>query len=418
MIDIKTKITSSNWPDAVKNNLISAASSLGKWAIAHIVAELDKLSSEVIANEIATIILKEPVWLNDLKSGYDEDMFYTISDALAYKQEYFLKAVLAMIIDIRLDSAVNHLVSDRVSLVMDQVEILYLKELPLKEVETMLAKRLLSFLKFSDLKMEIATYCAYQEFFSATDEWILKFKQAVERNEQIIAGRSIKAWVQDFREFSATSQDLSTYNVVNYFNREKSALKVSNADKSNLSNIFILYNWFFNPYVPVSEIQEYQSKRENLILQTNVEQELMKQEVGGDAVSQAVVPEVAPHIEEAPRKVIEQRPVEDIRAIPSATLNENKYTPPVQEVQKKPSQNPFANDPQNIANPAKIFDIINKSHETKAGVIMDPTNIKIEEETKRLSKEQEEQQHSIEQKLQDLKSRSQTFHSSNNTTHV
>lgn len=153
-----------------------------------------------------------------------------------------------------------------------------------------------------------------------------------------------------------------------------------------------------------------------------------------------------------------RKPETNLRATPSATLKENKYVPPVKQPtsqqsavnqqsaqeqstqinqqpvsqQEASQQEPEAaaqavldqiqasqkqrlkpNQRMNLpnqysANPAKIHDIINQAKpRQKAGVVMDPTNISIEEEKRRLEQDRDNKQDLIQTKLEELRKRNQ-----------
>lgn len=129
----------------------------------------------------------------------------------------------------------------------------------------------------------------------------------------------------------------------------------------------------------------------------------------------------APNFTENQSKDIQQPSVklpalEITRPTPSATLPIQPLSmyppkPKLDAVQSSvaPVAKPAMKVPaQSAANPGLIHDIINKKPKQRMGVVMDPTNVKLEEEQKRLEQNRHAEANAIQSKLAELRKRNKT----------
>lgn len=370
----------SNWPDSARQSLSKIFPRLGKWSIAFILEQIRSTGSEYDADEIAEIFSVVPIWYKNIESGDDSNIIDYVEKNIAFEDEIVCKALLAIILDIRSNQALSERLSPKLSKSFDELSVRYIKYVPPFEVVNMLKSRIGVLLNTSNIQKEIERYCYYRDFLQSDNTQILLFKRALENNEQKIGGKSIKFWINDFLNFAATSQDRSMYNVIQYTNNSKDAKHLNDSDKDFVSDILKLYNWIFKPYTTQEAIDDFEKIRFTSVADRQT-QILPKQT--------STLPEF-----------------DAARATPSATLSENKYVPPSVPVPSQKQPGSVMKLPnQYTANPGKIHDIVNQTPRARMGVVMDPTNVKLEDEKKRLAKDRTDQADAIAHKLEELRKR-------------
>jgi hypothetical protein len=380
--EVEKKLNSSKWPDNVKRSLLPVLPRLGKWSLSYLSQQISSTGSEYLAKEISQIISYQPEWYDSLQKSEFQKISDTTSSIIVTDQENLHKALLAVILDIRSNKSIAERVPADLSKLFDQVEVLYLHNLPVSEVTNILSERLDHIYEISDLEMEIKRYCYYRDSLSKDDQEIIEFRKALENNEQPFGAeaKTIKFWINDFLQ-SIASTDRSAYNVVRYVTNNPAVKNLSDTEKSVLSDILKLYNWFFQPYVAEDEIENYEQTR-----------------MGQEPES---VPPARPATEVVQSKLTN---FDSARATPSANINTPKAnpTPPPEESELKPAP---PKNPVHLAAPTNFNELIGQLPKHKMGVVMDPTNIKIGDEKQRLEKEKDYQAKQIQKKLADLRNR-------------
>lgn len=408
--EVEEKLNSSQWPDEAKKLLLPLLPRLGKWSLSYISQQINATGSKYSAEDVVNIISLQPVWYESLQKSRTQDIVVKANEIIATEQEDLHRALLSVILDIRTNKAMAALVPTDVSKIFDRLEVLYLRNLPPSEVADILLKRVNRISEVANLQMEIKRYCYYRDINSKDEPEIILFRRALESNEQLIGSnpKSVKSWIDDFMQAAATSKDLSMYNVAQYVTNNSATKNLSPVEKTALADILKLYNWLFQPHTTAEEIESYEKYR-----------------MGNEPVPQtASTPQplpaapIAPPKNVAPMSIPEIKPVQPIQAktlpqfdaarpTPSPTLTENKYTPP-QPAPAPVKTAPSVVKPFQTINSAQIQDLINQKPKQKMGVVMDPTNVKLEEEKRRMAKDRDDQKDIIALKLAELRKRNKT----------
>ncbi len=394
--ELSLKLNDSDWPKEANEILLPVLPYLGKWSLAFLSQQINRVGTEYIALDISNLFANVSSWYEDIKIGDTLEIEKEVKLILEIDQEIIQKALLALILDIRFNQPVNSILSASLSELFDKLEILYLHTLPHIEVVNMLSGRINSLLNNGDLHMEIERFCYYQGITDSTD--VLDFRKALELNLSLLGKeKNIKQWIDDFMEFSASSGDRSMYNIIQYMGTSINVKSLSDEEKGHLTSILKLYNWLFKPFIDPKDIEDY----ERIRFQATSQADILKETVVEDRTSIAQSVITMPPSDNTRRQVNES-----VRATPAATLQNNKYSAP--SVPVKSQQAPQVKMPgQYAANPGQIHDLINKKPREKVGVVMDPTNISLEEEKRRFKQDQADKTDIIQLKLQELRKRNQ-----------
>lgn len=130
-----------------------------------------------------------------------------------------------------------------------------------------------------------------------------------------------------------------------------------------------------------------------------------------DGISGSSTPVQTPTVPAITRSTPKLPEFDSARPTPSPTLSENKFTRPADSLPTDvtPQPKPSMNVPNQYAtNAGKVNELINHKPKSKIGVVMDPTNVKLEDEKRRLSQDRSDQTDMIQFKLTELRNRNKT----------
>lgn len=194
------------------------------------------------------------------------------------------------------------------------------------------------------------------------------------------------------------------------------AQKLTELEKTVLAEILQLHNWLLQPVVTEQEVKSYERQK------FSPTEEMLSPS------AKTHIPVVSPqNFDDAPTGRYEEpkdpEPLPDSAYQSAApTLVEPKHAEPTAEQRrvvegikhaqhqsvKYEDQNSIGSSILSAADNVKIHDLINQKQNdaaTKRGVTMDPTNIKIEEEKKRIDDQRAKQVADIQKKLTELRER-------------
>ncbi|HEX3099600.1 MAG TPA: hypothetical protein VHQ41_01360 [Patescibacteria group bacterium] len=387
--EVEEQLKKSHWPEQSVQDLLPVLPQLGKWSLSYVWQMLNNGDGDVAAPQISRIISQQPQWYQSLKNNNPDGIISTINSAMSKDEEFSQRALLANILDIRSNKTLAELVSKDLSNTFDQVEIKYLINVPPIEIVSLLTSRISNLINIADLAMEIKRYCYYRDSLDNTDPEVLRFKEALQNNKQLIGSdpKSVKDWIQDFLQSASTSQDRSTYNVAHYTSTSPLAQKLSSRELIALSEILQLYNWLLQPYVTESEVINYEQQR-----------------LGAASADEVEQPQPRPLSRPTPSASL-TRPAARPQPEPSNAQDDAKslthqkgkygYKEPGNEI--------------SLTDAAKIHDLISGKSKNLSvrGVTMDPTNVRVEEERERINSERAKAAASIQSKLAELRKRNQ-----------
>lgn len=300
--DVQTKLTNSDWPESAKASLLPVLPQMGQRTLGYLFRSLSATASSFTADRIAAIIANEVQWYIDIQTNDTAGMSAEINRIFSGGDDDELRALLAIVLDIRLNKAINILVPQALSDQFDSLEIVMLRSVPPSEVAAMLTYRTLNLATIFDAQMEIKRYCYYRDIEPGDPE-IAQFKTALDICEvtlgsvKIAASKGpvepqLKNWFKDFLQFGASVGMPSTYSVVYYVTNASQVNILSTTDKELLSDILKLYSWLVQPG-PVSEeeIEVYEKSRENYLASLAQPQALVMPKPG---VSDDIIPKPKP----------------------------------------------------------------------------------------------------------------------------
>jgi hypothetical protein len=358
--EVVNKLQNTNWSGASKQSLISVAPRLGKWALSFLNQQTGTIGSEYNSDIIAAIVSAEPQWYSDIQQGNDQHIIDEVKTIISFDDELKHKALLAVVLDIRYNKPLAAKLSPELSNQFDILEVQYFRNLPFGEVANMLNARIFNLITQKDAQMEIKRYCYYRDSLSREDDEIVAFKAALDNSTLQLGSEplTVKEWISDFLESSATSADHGVYDVARYIVNSPKAKKLEAKEKEALSEILKLYGWLLKPYTTEEEIDSYENPNQ---------------------------PKAAAPFKPAIREHVSAEPI-----------------PTAKEKRKYPL---LAHDSLKISSQAEIHELVNNQPKTKMGVIKDPTNIKVHEEKQRIDEERNSQEMIIQKKLAELRKR-------------
>lgn len=409
--NVLDQLHASDWPQPIKDEAEKVIPQLGKWALSFVSQQINHTGGIFNAQDIWNVISLEPTWNTAIQEFNDEAINTSINNIFKLQKEHCDRALLAIILDIRNNQTLNNLLTDSVSELFDNLEVRYFHKLPVIEVTSLLNQRIHHLFEFGDLQMEVKRYCYYRGDLQVDSQEIQSFKRALENNNQSIGVKNftVKEWINDFLQTAAASSNRSVFNVAAYLTNSQKAKKLNNDEKDSLGEILKLYNWLFQPFVTIEEIEGYEAHRLEAHHAFRSDTSLK---------NSSSLPIAPPPMEVVDIPAPKKLPAFDAaRATPSPTLHTNKYSPqsltmppaaPITTEQTQPPKpKPAMKVPgQFAANPGDIFDVINQKPKIqKMGVVMDPTNVKLEEEKQRIVEDRQDQAEKIQDKLAELRKR-------------
>lgn len=416
--EVEEKLAGTLWSEASKDSLLLVIPRLGRWALSFLNQQINSIGSEYLSDQIAEIISQEPQWYVDIQKNNIDHIIQKVKAVVAGGDVIEQKALLAVILDIRYNPTVADLVVPQLAGQFDNIVIRHLKDVPYKEVAALLGHRINNLVGVPEATMEIKRYCYYRDCLYSDEPEIIAFKEALENNHQLIGSepKAVKDWIDDFLRSASTSTDRSAYNVAYYITNSPLTKNLSEIERRALSEILKLYNWVLQPYATEKEIEHYEEQR---FAPSPVP-------VAAPAVNQAEVPHVVLK-QSAPITYSQPAPPAPASSTqrshtpaPVPSVSTGSHTTPEQrrileEISRSKHHGTYnggnAEDSSALssADAAKIHDLINhklNNQANKRGVTMDPTNVKMEEEKKRIEEERASRIASIQTKLTDLRKRS------------
>jgi hypothetical protein len=381
---IQEKINTLKWSKDSVEILMPILPRLGKWSLAFTWKQVNMTGAELKIQKLADILKVEPEWYTELERGNASTIYNYVQNILSSDNEFESLAVLSIILDIRSNKVLAELVPEQLSELFDKLEVKYLTNLPPFELANILNSRIASIVNSMDLIMEVKRYCYYKNCLDSDEVEVIKFRQALENNIQVVGSeqKSVKDWIKDFLQSATLSKDRSAYNVAYYMTNSPLAQKQNDLDKHFISDILQTYNWLFQPVTTDEEIESYEAHRLSI-----KPTEKSTSEVNSGRL-----------------KSFQPAPLPDQPIIHLATEQPAQQpTPPVSPVHLAPPIPVMRTIDEVIrANPKPTPPPL-----SKAGVVKDPTNIKMDEEQQRLERSRLNKMKSIQEKLAELKARNQ-----------
>lgn len=301
-----------------------------------------------------------------------------------------------------------------------------------------------------DLKRKIIDYVELIDYVPAQVDFIVRLKNLLEEHpEQLgktpitVNGKkvspTISNWIGDFNSSTSVKEHdvLAELKYINTsINTKNISLELREVLKVllNLYNLLLQYSNFWNN-LP-SELSESQlSDFDNYINSqlASDDGELTVSDSSQSTESTSLQPEAAttppvikyeepvvPAPVQATANPVQQEAPQPVTPVPSQPAPQQQPTEEqlrtiegIRLAKRTPGHykdnNPATSGPLTSADSAKIHDLINKSSAansaSKRGVTMDPTNIKIDEEQKRLDSERNKKSLEIQKKLSELRTR-------------
>lgn len=229
---------------------------------------------------------------------------------------------------------------------------------------------------------------------------------------------NIASWIADYNSYPLKGGNRGALSELDYLNKSSNVKKLEPAEKEVLKNILKLYDYVCNFIAswdaiptPANEKEAFQDFDLYKFIPGLEEDEGTPQNstvtsasVTLNTISQPVIVPT----QTAPKPSVKLPQFDAARPTPSATLHENKGTGkpiPKPATPVSPPAHTMNVPSEYSANPGEIYDIINQRAKTKVGVVMDPTNVRLEEEKRRIDQNRNDQADVIQLKLTELRNR-------------
>jgi hypothetical protein len=236
---------------------------------------------------------------------------------------------------------------------------------------------------------------------------------------------TIGNWLDDFSSFPTGDHQKDALAEIEYLNKSSNIKTLTEPDRNILKNIIKMFDHavqaialYNSVEVPKSEHELYKDYDLYKLI-PGLEGEEAESVTGNEDATESQS-DIAPQPQEvpAPQSTVPEQsapipsPAPPTPIIPTSTPEQRRTVEGIKKTQAKPVDYGSANKPSpnlSAADSAKIRDLINHKPPTnvndKRGVTMDPTNVKIDDEAKRLNQERAQQAAAIQKKLADLRQR-------------
>lgn len=287
------------------------------------------------------------------------------------------EALLSVVLDIQDNPQLSEKLDSDSLRAFSVLEVIYLDQLLPKEVVRMLGKSVLSVAEFTNVAEELKRYCYVRSIEDPNNPQFREFREALESNQELVGTTSLQVggqkipptvggWIKAFSEAGVGKNFAGSYNVAYFLTNDPVAIKLTKQLRASLAEVLRLSVWLSQPEIYEAEMERFESERGDYY--DGIKAQLLNV-LSETAVPTPVTP--SPQVEPSIQMDVTPKPLTAKPFVPPASMPD--------------------------------FAVV----KTKLGGLSleDVTNIKIEEEAKRVNAEREKQKAAIQIKLEELRKR-------------
>lgn len=404
-IDLQNEINNSSWPKEAVLGVQNITPGLGQLTISYLNNIYTDLSADS-AIDLAHLVAMIPDFVNEIQSNSAASFSQSLEQILRSGDQIKIGFISAFIFDIHENKAVAGKISADLNRAMFVFQMANIENLPSKELALALLDVPADIAMLFNLEAEIKRFSYYKSYEIDSKEYLI-FRQYLENSDQLLSqgeiivdGKSVpcnvKNIILDFNSYTANlAQKSSSYGVAQYVTNSPVLKTLNSTTAKVVIRILEAYTWLFSKNYTENEIKQYETNREKIIeLLPNYINKLPPEILDLETYRKPIMSDVSVGQPFQPAPLPDQ---------PIIHLPTQQSTPPANPVHLAPPVQAMRTMDEVIrANPKPVPPPL-----SKAGVVKDPTNIKMDEEQQRLERARLNKMKSIQEKLAELKARNQ-----------
>lgn len=305
--EVKQIIANSKFDPGLKQRLVLILPRLGKYTLNGLGKELSREDSVIIADYLVSlwesfvnllegIRNKEADSANNLSNFLDDNLPKFNDD----DQSYLLNFVLDIRSLVRRGS--DNSVTGQYGQLLD-FEIKLFWQLPEDEILFLFRNHLLYLLRKINLLLDTQA-AAYEHDWDYRNDFSKIFTDPLLKNIEVLGAKQIGVWIRDYINFSAPSSfRKDVVQVAEFITKDPSVQKLTNGEKSDLSEILKLYVWLLEPKINEHEVRVYREEvkeKEAERIQKIIDKEIEDSQISLHQTQPVKTPPVVPTPRNAP----------------------------------------------------------------------------------------------------------------------